>query len=381
MLQREVEFDQLTGKQFYLDSAGEQFECGIYGDRKKTFKPGVTGTENSKLRSDCQGVSKDESKRLYLPLINKFSGYCHFPRPISKPFFNESGKSDPKVLQKLKNHFKSEKSRQYLREHQDDFKNIGYYTGKFAASPLQKKDKETLLSNIDNYVKDFKKKNQNKIDNVDKDPNIRALKRFKNKVSRNQGVTLIEGHRTASPAKIKVQRNNYDTTKKSRNTNRGSTKALAVSLTDNFKTCQGKSMNEEENDSQSSENERRYAVENLEIKVKTEGLIAKRVKREAKLINGYVPTKDSEERIFRKNVKKIFKNSSDFYDQDMQLFRKGKLGLIFSQSDILPKPSSKRRIRQKRDDEKASSKRSLSKKHWILISLNWQSYIAIRTFI
>ncbi len=61
--------------------------------------------------------------------------------------------------------------------------------------------KKKLIKSIDKYIEDFKLENKYKPDMVNKDSQVKALRKLKKKLNINEGTNMINGRRLPSPNK------------------------------------------------------------------------------------------------------------------------------------------------------------------------------------
>ena len=74
---------------------------------------------------------------------------------------------------------------------------LNYYTSSLTFSDNTSKEK--IIKSIDNYILKFIEKNKYKLDLVQKDPKIKALKRFKKILLSNDGDSMINGRVIPKP--------------------------------------------------------------------------------------------------------------------------------------------------------------------------------------
>ena len=80
-----------------------------------------------------------------------------------------------------------------------DNQGLNYFTSSLKYNDQESKRK--LLKSIDKYIDDFKLENKYKPDMVNKDPQIKALKKLQFKLNSNDNTKLINGRRLPSPNK------------------------------------------------------------------------------------------------------------------------------------------------------------------------------------
>jgi hypothetical protein len=137
--------------------------------------------------------------------LEKFEGYFQFPRPLSKPFFNETmprHQDSNEFINSLRETLKiKENIEQFDKKTNQD---IPYFTS--SLSLLDSTSKMKVIKSIDDYIAKFKEKNKYKLDVVKKDPKIKALKRAKKTLLANDGDKLIHGRTIPKPSKKVLQR-------------------------------------------------------------------------------------------------------------------------------------------------------------------------------
>ena len=176
---KEIFFDEITGEIMLVDE-NHNYLCDIYGDKKSSFKPNVTGCCNFKQliehysgdpnltieKNQLIGLIKNfkVEPKAYLPTIRKVEGYAHMPNPLINPFANQreiKEKNKYKLLDVLKKHYKSDKVKSYFSSSTNQ--GISHLT-----SPLKfdysKIDRDKIIVKIDAFIEEYKIKNKYKRD-------------------------------------------------------------------------------------------------------------------------------------------------------------------------------------------------------------------------
>ena len=341
---KQIYFDDLTGDIMLCDE-NFNYLCDIYGEKKSTFKPYVTGYCNYKERIENYSqnpnlkIEKNQimsliknfkiEEKSYLPTIRKVEGYTHMANPLIGPLANISEikeKNKNKLITVLKEHYKSEKVRTFF----DATTNIGL---SYLTSPLKidysKIDRDKIIGKIDEFIEEYKLKNKYKLDILKKDPLIIALRRFRKYLVLNEEIKLIHGRKLPAPStyimnkfqniSMEIKKNNLKVKKIS---------GLNKNSKNNFKNLFGKNDIVEDNEdlsylSHESENEKIYKENNI-LKVKSFDLIKKKQEKEDNFLEGFKSPHMKEESILRKTVKKKFHSNGELYIESMDLLRKGK---------------------------------------------------------
>jgi len=80
-----------------------------------------------------------------------------------------------------------------------DNQGINYFTSSLKYNDHESKKK--LVKSINKYIDDFKEENKYKPDMVNKDPQIKALRKLLVKLANNDNTKMINGRRLPSPSK------------------------------------------------------------------------------------------------------------------------------------------------------------------------------------
>lgn len=349
---KEIYFDEITGEIMLVDE-NHNYLCDIYGDKKSSFKPNITGYCNYNQliehysadpnleieKNQLIGLIKNfkVEPKAYLPTIRKVEGYAHMPNPLINPFANQQEikeKNKYKLIDVLKKHYKSDKVKSYFSSRTNQ--GISHLT-----SPLKfdysKIDRDKIILKIDAFIEEYKIKNKYKLDLLKKDPLVIALRRFRKYLVLNENTSVIHGRKLPQPSqyiKNKFQsvyngmkkfnlkpKKNYKDEQKEKDKN-------------TFKNLFAKqNLNSDAEDdlsflSHESENEKVYKKNNI-LKVKSLDLIKRKQEKEDNFLQGFKSPPLKEEQILRKAVKKKFKTNGEFYMQSMELLKKGRKFFYF----------------------------------------------------
>ena len=83
---------------------GKDYNCNIYGDKQTEFRMNKSGFNYPNKKSE-NPVNLDFDKTVYRPLTSKFDGYAMFPKPLTKPF-NNNTKMTAKLKEEMSNMIK-----------------------------------------------------------------------------------------------------------------------------------------------------------------------------------------------------------------------------------------------------------------------------------
>lgn len=315
--------NERTGALILSDSSNNHYKCNIYGDKLTEFLPGISGTASYQERAiklPMANLKVDTNQ--YIPSVRKFEGYAHFPRPISKPFFEQKELSNNKDLNN------------YIRNayHIDDVLKLFNLKANqglpYLSSALtvdgSKSDRVKLLKIIDEYFEEYRVKNKYKLNLMDKDPIIKALRHFRNLLIANDTADLINNRKLAAPSESVKKR--FDETskdmKKVHQLKNNFSSSLKMARSSDSGTFHQK--DEYSFLSVESENEKRYEDENINQFKGTEKM-KQILDKEKDYISGYIAPLKKEPGIIRKVVRREFKNNGDFYLDNIALFKKGKM--------------------------------------------------------
>lgn len=350
---KEIHFDEITGDIMLVDE-NHNYLCDIYGDKKSSFKPSITGYCNYKQLIDHYSsdpnleIEKNQligliknfkiEPKAYLPTIRKVEGYTHMPNPLINPFSNTQQikeKNKYKLIDVLKKHYKSQKVKSYFSSSTN--KGISHLT-----SPLKydysKIDRDKIISKIDAFIEEYKVKNKYKLDLLKKDPLVIALKRFRKFLVLNENTKVIHGRKLEEPSyyitnkfqtiyhdmrkfNLKPKKNFKDEKEKEKKNN-------FVNLFASKNIKKEDSIDDLSYLSHESENEKIYKKNNI-LKVKSLDLIKKKQEKEDNFLKGFKYPPLKEEQILKKKNKINFKTNGQFYEESMNLLKKGKILCIF----------------------------------------------------
>ncbi len=349
---KEIYFDELTGDIMLCDE-NYNYLCDIYGEKKSSFKPYITGycdyNERMHFYSQDPNLTIEKNQLLglvknyklepksYLPTIRKVEGYCHMPNPLINPLANQKlikEKNKKKLIDVLKKHYRSDKVKSYF----DSTTNQGI---SYLTSPLKfdysKIDRDKIIAKIDEFIEEYKLKNKYKLDLLKKDPLVIALKRFRKYLFLNENIKFIHGRKLPEPSGYITNKfeNFCGELKKFhvKNAHLKNNETRNYKFDKNpFKDLFAKNNINGDNEdlsylSHESENEKIYKKNNI-LKVKSLELIRKKQEKEDTFLQGFKSPPLKEEPILRKMIKKKYFSNGELYMHSMELLRKGNCLLI-----------------------------------------------------
>jgi len=349
---KEIYFDEITGDIMLCDE-NYNYLCDIYGEKKSSFKPYITGHCNYKERlgkysnDTSYTIEKNQliglvknfkvEPKAYLPTIRKVEGYTHMPNPLINPLANQADikeKNKSKLIDVLRQHYKSEKVKSYFNATTNQ--GISYFT-----SPLKfdnsKIDRDKIIAKIDEFIEEYKLKIKYKLDILKKDPLIIALRRFRKYLELNEDIKVIHGRKLPEPSSY--INNKYATLRSEikrynlKNSNLVSNENIKNKFERNpFNSIYSNPSITKDNDdlsilSHESENEKIYKKNNI-LKVKSLELIRKKQEKEDNFLQGFKSPPLKEEPILRKIIKKKYYSNGELYMKSMDLLRKGNFYII-----------------------------------------------------
>lgn len=322
MVVRHICEDLQTGQRILYDNNNNNYNCNIYGDKLTQFLPNISGTATAKERGlVLKNKNKGVGTKQYMPSVRKFEGYTHFPRPLTRPLNGiKELFGNKELIDKIKETFNNEAVLKLF----DVKSNTGLpYLTSALTMDASKVDRERLLKVIDDYFEEYKIKNKYKLNLMEKDSVILALRYFKNFINTNKDSNLVNGRclpdpsttvkkqfKTISNQMKRLNHQNFEKTTKTHNDNINSGNAKEEEDELSFLSTE---LGEGSLDPETSIN-KVNGVENMK----------ESLKREKIYINGYLPPQEKEEGIIRKVVKREFKSNGDFYLDDVELFKKGR---------------------------------------------------------
>ena len=347
MVVKQIIFNELNGRLVLSDDNNNHYLCDIYGNKIPNFLDNISGTCSyneriEKLKnSDVDYVEKpidnfEKNKyKYYLPSIRKFEGYSSFPNPLTSPMSNipkyeVTKKNKEKLIALLKENFKNEKNLRMANIPEDQNNGMHYFSYPVNPDDYSKKDRDNLIKLIDNHFEEYKVINKYKLNLMPKDPVIKALKKFRKLLMDNEDLKVINGRKLPKPSdEVKDKYNVINSMIKhvglspQKKVVKDSNSKNVDLLPDSKKY---KTKNEAMNFSflsVESENEKKYAEENLSSPLKSLENLRNSLTKEKKMITGFKEKIEKEAGIIRKRVITKFKSPGELYDKDMELSRKG----------------------------------------------------------
>lgn len=239
-------YEMDTNKLMINDSENHHYLCDIFGRKRIKFLPHISGIFNrnknknlsheknltyfnttnlstkniysKKINNIKTSVSTCNNNILsnkkytdYFPTIRKFEGYSKFPRPIAPPLANISKhgikeKYKQKLIDNLKNYFDNESAKNNVMRNNENI-GLSYLTGDLNEYDTIKYDTEHTLKLIDKTLNNFKEEYRLKLNMMHKNPNVRALNEYKQKLLLNKTSKIINGRVLDEPSE-KIKKNN-----------------------------------------------------------------------------------------------------------------------------------------------------------------------------
>ena len=210
-------YDDQTGNIILIDNKGNSFLCDIFGRKKLKFFPWISGNVNAIDRKNYSLTSRNaksnkflteidssinkttkETKYIdYFPSTRKFEGYNIFPRPIVPPYSNlpsqEKIEKNRTIINKcLSTYFTNDKNKNYVIKKNEN-KGLSFLTKDLNEYDTLKYNGEKLLKVIDETFEAYNEKYKYKLNDLKKDPTIKALTKFRNSILQNKEITIING--------------------------------------------------------------------------------------------------------------------------------------------------------------------------------------------
>ena len=217
-----------TGRLILSDNFNNHFLCDIFGRIKTKFLPNVTGTlDNRERRKRLFSAKQTKAKNIlnsktqtsrpctanpkieninyqnYHPTTRKFEGYSKFPRPLSPTFsnippFEIKDNIKKELINDLKKYFSDAKNKIFFEKNDDNI-GLSYLTQDLNEYDYIKEDTQKLIHIINNTLNNIKEEYKNKLNLFNKIPIVKALNKFKNYLSLNKDVTIINGRKLEQP--------------------------------------------------------------------------------------------------------------------------------------------------------------------------------------
>ena len=209
-----------TGRLILSDSENNHYLCDIYGNKNPEFVPYISGCISGSSRKKLLPLSlsipqttKNKNYTDYFPITRKFEGYSQFPRPLVPPFSNvpaheiKSLGKKQELIEQLQKYFSIDKTK-FLFSLPNDNKALEYLTCDLNQFDSVKGDTEILLKLIDNTFEEYRKIYKYKLNILHKNPVVKALTQFKNVISLNKEMKIINGRVLSRPG-IDIQEKFY----------------------------------------------------------------------------------------------------------------------------------------------------------------------------
>jgi hypothetical protein len=200
---KQITVDEQTGKLILSDSNNNHYKCNIYGDKLTEFLPYISGTITRQERKQLLNWKLDKSYEnpkvinQYLPTVRKFEGYAQFPRPLTKPLSTLiKNKNNNEIIENILKAYNNEKVKKCFDVKLNQ--GLDYLTSQLTVD-ASKPDRFRLIKIIDDYFEDYKEKNKYKLNLMDKDPIIRALRHFKKFLKDNETSDVINNRKLPTP--------------------------------------------------------------------------------------------------------------------------------------------------------------------------------------
>jgi hypothetical protein len=329
MVEKETQFsspvkfiveDLSTGKLRVSDTNNFHALCDIYGNPLPKFKKDLTGcisrsVDNTYLDSRINKFKQSD----YIPTTTRLEGYFPFPSPLSCPFGNRQIqiKYNSNLKDKAQSIYtKTEKNSTIFQIPKNENKGVSYLTHSFNLNDLSFRDKNSMNKLIENYYQERKEENKYKLNILDSDPHMIAVRKFQKWMVNNLGDKKINGRILNSPSKkMKME---YSAVNKCIAKN--SQINLPIKKFENLSTNESSNKHDELSFlSTASEQKQNFS------KVRSVDYFDRKFQNEKKNIVGYVEEPEREPPIIRKHLKNILKSNGELYDADMALLRKGKI--------------------------------------------------------
>lgn len=370
MVIKQIIYDELTGKLMLHDSDNNHYECNLYGDRKPSFIPNITGVADYQTRINNNPIRSFSHHHdiQYCPVTRKFEGYMQFPRPLCPPFsnvpsceINEQNKR--KLIKTLSKYFKRNSNNKKLFEISNDNKGLSFISHSLNPYDSSRKDTRDIIKLIDKHFEEYKEKNKYQLNLMPKDPVIKALTRFKNVLLSNKDMTIIHNKKLNSPNRM--IRSKYKLVDKhvkylSSNLNKEAFLSYFEHKEEaKMKNSQSsKQIDELSFISNQTDNDINYMKDNM-INVKSLEFLEKNCEKEK---NSSVGLKENKIKLVPKllmpNIK--LRTCGQSYDEDMKILRKCNLDIYYLAN---PMAFEMRKKKEEFDHKQLTKKKNQSKIH------------------
>ena len=225
-------YDSNTGRFILIDNQNNHYMCDLFGRRLGNFNSRVTGmynryqkkklkplaiSQNIEKYNSISTVPKTPNKISfvgYFPMIRKFQEGCNLPKAKAPPFFNLqtdelTAKNKKELSEHLTTYFSNDFSKNSISL--DANKRImPYLTCDLTDYSSCREDFEKLGKIIDDTIENYKNQYKNKLNILNKNPIVKALKQFKNYLSLNKDTKIVNGYKLSQPPDKIIQKKNIN---------------------------------------------------------------------------------------------------------------------------------------------------------------------------
>lgn len=227
-------FDSDTGRFILTDNQNNSYICDMFGRKKSFFKSRITGIsnryerkrilqpliiknikENKKTISPIKYSQVEENnfntisnhKSInYHPNRRRYGDGCGLPKSLVAPFFNEKGgdlkeKNKKELIEHLNIYFSNEVCKNNISlNNQNKNSALSYLTCDLNDYKSYVEDNKKILKLIDDTIEEYREQYKNKLDILNKNPVVKALKNFKKFLLLNQEAKVINGYKINEPS-------------------------------------------------------------------------------------------------------------------------------------------------------------------------------------
>ena len=222
-------YDSNTGRFILVDNQNNHYLCDLFGRKLSHFDSNVTGcynrykkkklkplsiSQNMEKYNSLSNMAKTPNKISfvsYFPSIRKFQEGCNLPRAKAPPFFNlKSEEIKAKNKKELSEHLTTYFSNDFSKNSISLDANkriIPYLTCDLTDYISSKEDFVKLEKIIDDTIENYKNQYKNKLNILNKNPIVKALKQFKKYLSLNKDTKIVNGYKLSQPPDIIKEKN------------------------------------------------------------------------------------------------------------------------------------------------------------------------------
>ena len=217
---KDICYNPDNGRLILSDSENNHYLCDLFGRKYPEFLPDITGFVNGKKRKKLAPLSFSSQITIptyqhfteYYPTIRRFEGYSKFPRPLVPPFANIPNydlkdNCKKELIKQLQKYFSNNEAKVFIGKENEN-KGLSYLTCDLNQCDVAKEDSVKLLKIIDETFKSYRQIYKYQLNTLKTNPVLVALTQFKEVLSRNENMKIINGRLLKIPGNEIIEKYN-----------------------------------------------------------------------------------------------------------------------------------------------------------------------------